>query len=586
MQGAVVSPDPGLQISLFHVFRSCRVTVSSGNNSGQTLQPGTGSAPPNLSKSLGKTSNSMASLLALPNELLCRIISFLKPTVVIHSEEGAGVLLGNDEIAISGLSKPVLMHLAALSDLRSLALVCKRFVHIVEDSMYKSVSLPQHRYGTFTGHYLASRVPFFLRTILRRPELAAKVETLRLWVRRNSLGHDPRFHAAGIQKLSTPPCACINPYEDCIAEARAVVLKQPQFPSMFRVDPKLSYICELQLGALILASLPNLNTLHLSGLPSMGGAFSSYPGFPMYPKLNELATALQGSRLEYLELYSGDGLVQFQIPNLKTVAGSVWTLRPGQFGTHMENCTDLHVRSCSRDIYTVPQPLRNLQLLLRKLPSIRSLVFEPEPGTIPLSGPIRTRLGYDIDHTQEIRADIPDDLEQPQSRLNFYPPAMLFHIPEPTGSFTEFLTTLELVEDRLEELQLPDNWFSSTGKIARPIQSLKNLRVLRSLAVPKIAVISFHYQCGDERDTTSTPGSLLPDSLEQLRIYQADLATCEWVEEAFWARKELRRMRDVALCFRDDFLVAPIPEGFKREARIAGVKLTIRWQGKAVEVIE
>ena len=133
------------------------------------------------------------ALLRLPNEILDRIASYLVPFTVVHTMEGTSLARRAKSLDMSqdmrecrymAQSLAHKQYLWELSALVCLALVCRRFRWIVERILYRDISLPIPPLDRYLGffQYSVSSAVRLTRTLINRPDLAALVRSLKLWI--------------------------------------------------------------------------------------------------------------------------------------------------------------------------------------------------------------------------------------------------------------------------------------------------------------------------------------------------------------------------------------------------------------------
>ncbi|KAH7091613.1 hypothetical protein FB567DRAFT_617275 [Paraphoma chrysanthemicola] len=147
-----------------------------------------------------------ANLLSLPNELLYQIVSYLVPThesipqaygfsafssgsyipECVASLEDSDESDDDDdsEIPRDSIAGPIARnaHADAIGLLLDLAPVGKKLAPVVQEVLYVHVSLPQPRDAPSPDTRYTSSISRFLQTIINRPDLAARVKQVSVWI--------------------------------------------------------------------------------------------------------------------------------------------------------------------------------------------------------------------------------------------------------------------------------------------------------------------------------------------------------------------------------------------------------------------
>lgn len=217
--------------------------------------------------------------------------------------------------------------------------------------------------------------------------------------------------------------------------------------------------------------------------------------------------------------------------------------------------------------------MAGLQIFLgRMVPNLRAFAIEPPKGTEPHFSQQYDRWGGKI--TASRMDKDPQDLEC-NSSPNVFPGNTFW---------TSLLATLQPVETQLLHLSLPANWYSSTGRLFKPMPILRRFRRLKSLHLPKVAIICNPYARDYDKDNNVRHAvTFLPHGLEKLTLTQADTETCIWVQEGLCAKYLLPRLREVHLVFREDYWPI-LPSGFADDVREAGVRVFMQWKGRCTDV--
>jgi hypothetical protein len=200
------------------------------------------------------------AILRLPNELLDRIASFLVPSTDPKVMEGMGVCIAPKPhvlpAVISAKCPAAEGFQRELSNLRNVALVCRHFRLIVERILYEHICLPQPAMGSAFGlyQYPASTLPYFVRTMFDRPGLAARIDSLKVWIRDRRLV----TNAAALGLHSDNPY-----YEVFKASCMHLGKLQMSFAELNAWSKELYDYQEFGLHAILISLLPNLKSLDL-----------------------------------------------------------------------------------------------------------------------------------------------------------------------------------------------------------------------------------------------------------------------------------------------------------------------------------
>jgi len=218
-------------------------------------------------------------------------------------------------------------------------------------------------------------------------------------------------------------------------------------------------------------------------------------------------------------------------------------------------------------------PLEGLRTFLESVvPGIETIAIEPCKGTDPRIGPQFNGWGQEV---PVLRMD-EDPYDVNEIRIG--------HALIDEDFFADLFIALLPVKDKLLHLSLPTNWYCSAGMGVKPICELELFSRLKTLRLPKLAVVANQYS--DDYDANiddSQAETFLPPSLQTLTITQVDIETCKWLQEGFREAARdwhlLRHLVEVHLFFRDDY-TAVVPHALEHDANLVSIQVTLHWRDK------
>jgi hypothetical protein len=410
-----------------------------------------------------------------------------------------------------------------------------------------------------------------------RPDLAARIESLKVWIRDRRLVHHK----------TAPGIHVYNPYDEVFKAARVHLGNiQMSFTDLVAWSKELHDYEELGLHAILISLLPNLKHLDVNwpyhhpkiwtwNEPTERPA-SEIPNYTC------LDVVLGRSSLTSISI----GSYCLPLQNFPATSLTTLTLELFFFGdrtdwweSHTPVLPNVHTMSVTLDvqfaiIYRVAAVFQEMDprfclwaFLEYGLPGLQRLALDPAKGTEPRLGTIYGRRG---EETAPVRIDQdPQDLEY-DSRLE-----SLFG-----DEFWEgLLESIGAVRNGLLHLSLPANWYSSTGQVIKPMPILQGFRKLKILPLPNVAIIGNPHSKDYDPDRHDTHAvTFLPRALETFTVTQANTETCVWLQEGFGSIELLPGLKEVQLHFREDYW-AIFPDGFEEAARQAGVRIVAHWKG-------
>ena len=532
------------------------------------------------------------ALLRLPNEILDQIASNLVPSTVVHTMEGTSLARLAKSIHIpQGMyacrymaqSSAHRQYLWELSALVCLALVCQRFRWIVERILYRDISLPTPPLDKSLGffQYPISSVVRLTRTLIYRPDLAALIRSLKLWI----------FDRRLVSRASEPNLHPGNPYYDVFKVASEQV-DRSQLPLVDRMRwvRELKRYQELDISAYLITLIPDVESLELLWPYSLSRAYWQLDSRgrqrpqherPNYPCLD---VALFYAR-SLKSLY-----VTSHVPLNTIASGSLTQLTLDML--FFADRQDWSTFSCLASVkaltveVNVPQlkdidiintfqvdPFEGLRTFLEcVVPGIETIAIEPCQGTDPPVGCQFDGWGREI---PVLRMD-EDPYDVNEVRIG--------HALIDEDFFTDLYVALLPVKDKLLHLSLPTNWYCSAGMGAKPIGELELFSRLETLRLPKLAIVANKYSNDYDTNIDDSHAEIfLPPSLQMLTITQVDMEMCKWLQEGFRKAAQdgnrLRHLVEVHLFFRDDY-TAVVPPALERDANLVNVQITLHWRDK------
>ncbi|KAF2794494.1 hypothetical protein K505DRAFT_361048 [Melanomma pulvis-pyrius CBS 109.77] len=505
-------------------------------------------------------------LLKLPNELLCSIAAYLKPRTTIQDYEGYKYL---DRIGKRDVTSAVQKYAQDIQSLQALALVCRKLTPIAQYCLYRSVSLPQAQDETTLDGCLRSPLLLFLRTLEDRPDLAASVTGLdiRAW------------STLGIKNVNTTGSVRVSPPTPVPSHISSRVTQHSRIP---KNDEK-QYMTPISLSEWVERATKIINRLPMTWgdqerwildairIPQTT-AFLLILG-----SLSNLQSLTFGYNTEYIDrldyllyripiktLRLGSELTRIRVPHIASLEKLILDYLGDPYFfvySDLPHVKHLQINCRPEDLFVLTAAAHKkrlkLMLLLRHLPSLKSLRLEPLPFVS----------GHSFESTGLANLEYLLDISH-------------FSLSA-EATFTCLLNTLHPIHKGLQSLHLPPTWWSNIGTI-KPITSLRHFGSLRHLSVPKVALTSRYFLHGN----VNLAASELPPVLEDLTIFLADPDVCDWVEALFSSREAILKLRVIRMRFRSDLDFVPVDTKFRAAARGTRIKIILEWRDKIMEVIE
>ncbi|KAF2822859.1 hypothetical protein CC86DRAFT_73065 [Ophiobolus disseminans] len=204
-----------------------------------------------------RTTNNPGSsgLTTLQNELLHQIIGYLLPIEEIQKADGYGTSAENTETGLEPDVRRRQALAARVGILLDLARSCRRLLPVVQEALYISVSLPQLRQSSVKDTRQPWPLANFLRTVIRCPDLAARVRNLAGWLWKGNAADQDRlvdreYHICGCWE-------CLQMLNTAVKNLRLTNSDTASWMESLR-RPTEAMVCSL-----VLAALPNLKSVSL-----------------------------------------------------------------------------------------------------------------------------------------------------------------------------------------------------------------------------------------------------------------------------------------------------------------------------------
>ncbi|KAF2868134.1 hypothetical protein BDV95DRAFT_580308 [Massariosphaeria phaeospora] len=421
----------------------------------------------------------MAQLLCLPNEILHQTLSSLRSDPIDH-------------VSIYSTNR----------NLKCAALTCRRFRDIAQILLHKAPLIQSKRsiLAKRDGGSRLAPVIRLLRTLLERPDLRVRIETLTI---------DFYIHLKGTNGRDEPERFRITEARDLVKQMAAA------FETKEITDEHWSKALgeerDYPLFGLLLSILPNLKKLHimeLSNLDVIQKIFARTHGIDKYPDIPSLA-GLQSLKLEGRQVLSRIS----ELPSLRALDLNLFisdyglSTLPATF-----TLTKLRVNCCFRALRVHSasdwQVYVNWAGMANLLARVRGLT------TLQLYDESAEKFNYRRNQIVQ---------------LNF---AALFAAVESDQSIFE----------TLESLELPTSWIDLEGQSSAPFRTLQYFKRLRHLKTSSLALVPHRYgqSSPDEEGSTvtgspqgsiSTATSCLPSTIKQLEVHQSNQATLRWLDD-------------------------------------------------------
>ncbi|KAF1919396.1 hypothetical protein BDU57DRAFT_546069 [Ampelomyces quisqualis] len=497
------------------------------------------------------------SLNDLPTELLINIIS----NIDVHQSNR---ILGHiPDDPPPSLPDPYLIRdfLTGCRPFCSLSLTSRRFRDLAQKHLFFApvISGFVFRFPPDRSH---SRITYFLRTLLARPDLRKHVKEIRLCFPKDGETIEQRD-----EKEESNMTAKALPFVTAIVLPCRKLIATLDLPADMKKSWSAQMIMEYRytMMGIVLVLLPQLQKLSISENSEDKSHYTDnhvlnilgmHPQSHANIDLGSIKCLPVIRSLRLLKLSSPtpvrlDGLDVF--PNLDTLDMS---LKLADMGIHQ-------VHHLSR-LYHDPQPIATLR-------SIRHLRIDCQTKSVGIwdfsarSGLMHILHGFRQLSSLELYAE-PSAEKNPfksvrafphyQTHIQTYPDAPSADYDATTGEeswdervyaarteWTDYqylVDSLLHIRPQLERLQLPGGFWTLPGAARKPLPRFERFPRLQVLVLPQAAVISIKLECMRHQGTTHgdfdlIPTQVLPPNLRHLEIFDADdqLLRSEWLQVLF-----------------------------------------------------
>jgi hypothetical protein len=429
--------------------------------------------------------------------------------------------------------------------------------------------------------YPPSHLPYLVRILLDRPDLAQHTISLDVWMRDRRLMKD----------IEHPDRSDAHPYYDIFLRAGSLLtIAKPSIDELTNWSAALYQYQEVALHAFLLTLLPHLQDLKLYAPLTNGPVFSwrEYTGlgrdYGARADYSYLDVALRNKSIKSLYIGLPFSIKQYPSTTLTSleigifffidrtdVVNKPMVLPNVQSLTVVINIPILSGRKLHRFARSM-KPRKCLVFFLRYvIPNMVNFAIASPRGTLPFAQ--RTcrldRFGTPRPASIHLSHD-PQDIEA--------------HPMDDPGRDLEgwdwLVEILRPLKSRLKRLELPLEYYSSIGWYVQPMNSLCRFRRLETLVVPRVVIMPNRNGKGYDSDIHEMRAvDFLPKSVKKLVVSQVDMETCAWIQEAFAEKERLPEWEEVVLHFKRDY-VAVLSFGFEDAARDAGVKVFASCRGQ------
>ncbi|KAL5120987.1 hypothetical protein ACEQ8H_001175 [Pleosporales sp. CAS-2024a] len=528
-------------------------------------------------------------ILRMPNEILNIIAWHIFPARNVEVMEGVPRIMVRlpYQKAIklaSGHSEPALQWNRDMHDARNMVLVCRQFQSIMERIMYDRIAILEDHSCETCDPYPRTDLPYLVRTLLERPDLARRCRRLDTWIRDRRLVKDST-------RYSDP----LNPYAEAFRATWKHMLSTPGASpaELANWSLELAMNQETALQAVLITLLPSLEVLNLYAPVSHRQLFNPADLTGRCRPSDSVAdysyfdVALRNSSLTCVNVGVPWPIKHFPATTLTTMEIDYMF-----FSDRLDLVSNTHplpsVRTLTITInfpcfngrrlpYTTLRPHIGLGLFLRNMvPNVAHFAIGMPRGTWEYTNAlVGNHDSFDTEYPRLIH--LSEDLQD----VERHP---LDSVGDPT-SWSGLVGAVSCVEKTLQSLTLPHNWYSSTGRATKPMPRLTNFTALETLSLPRVMVLANPYAANHVLAHNVAAIDFLPQSLKSLTIHQADIDCCRWIQQAFKDKAVfLPQWQRLVLAFRNDY-VAHVPYRFREEARDAGVEVQAYWRGRIKVIV-
>ena len=316
---------------------------------------------PSQSATTGNASaNSSSPLLKLPNELILDIAGYVTPTASVAKDQGYGHGYKHEIPWIeSDTTQAREKYASETRDLLNLSLTCKIFTPITQNVLCRNVSLLQPQQVSMSGLPSPSPLALFLRTMLERPDLAARVRSLLVWIwKEKPLDFTDDTDHQALMSLIDSLNISVSEKEAWLAD--------------------LDYPMEATVCALIFAALPQLQSVHGYAKHSPRSVMAYADPEQTHVQVPRLSQGLATTHITSLTLSDGLNVIHTAcLPSLKALTvdfdgpNQLVTIGKGNFA----NVHTLKVQHTLQSSWPDETLCKKFSTLLHGLRSLRTIEF-------------------------------------------------------------------------------------------------------------------------------------------------------------------------------------------------------------------
>ncbi|CAO2652190.1 Nn.00g004730.m01.CDS01 [Neocucurbitaria sp. VM-36] len=450
--------------------------------------------------------------------------------------------------------------------LRSLALTCKRFLSLAREQLLHTPIIGELEFDT-PSELAQTRIVSLISLLLSHSGRRRHVKQLRLclpfYERNDGLGGQPG-HSVQLSKPKVSKAFMEQAHQ--VIDSLKLPLKMKK-----RLSVEMSLNFESALVGLLLALVPQLERLCISQSTQLTRVepieLYRYLRHPFVVEF-ESSTRIspQGFRcptiyhnLTYLKVISPPTTKFFGLdllPNLRSL----------DMSTKLANLTQETINNVS-ELYASPdtqKALRNicrlrldfqiksvgiwdigarvcLTSILQAVHNLQSLDCYAEPSDS--KNPFRSVRTFP--HYQANIQNYPDESARldPHVETQQYWDQRIYDARTDITDYQNLVDAIVHLRPRLESLRLPGGFWTLPGGMRKPLPRFVSFTQLRTLVVPQAAIISIKLDNMRFADVSGdfdlSPVTLLPPSLQDLKVFDAELSLLEsnWLRDLFTTQK-------------------------------------------------
>jgi hypothetical protein len=473
--------------------------------------------------------------------------------------------------------------LTSCQPLYSLCLTSKRFRNLAQEHLFYApvlggiaLRLPDDG-SDMPSEQSRSRIAYFLRTIVERPDLRRHVKQIRLCFSSD----DEDDQQQPTKETSNLGAKALSSVPDILAQACGIIdthdvpapLKMVWTMRMCGEDSRYTML------AIVLGLLPQLERLSFSEesldtwlWDNFGGRgahmLGTYLGFPKELELYGIRCLPIGRNLNHLKVSSRmsinlDGI--YMIPSLDTldISMSIASMRSETVQALSELYTGYrssmnfrYIRHLRLDFQIKSMGIWNFAArtgtthILQAFPKLKSLDFYAEPSSE--KNPFRSVRAFP--HYQaniQTYPDAPSPADFDSHADGAYWDERVYAARTDYTDYQYLVDSLVNIRPHLETLRLPGGFWTLPGASRKLIPRFQLFPTLQRLALPQAAILSIklynmRFPETVQGDFELLPTEVLPPRLRCLEIFDADadLLKSAWLQELFQEQREHCRWPD------------------------------------------